>query len=43
MRSYTADEIRALTRMTWWEYAATQGLATSVAPRRIERGPSEEQ
>jgi hypothetical protein len=24
--------------MTWWEYAAQQGLPTSVEPRKIERG-----
>lgn len=25
-------------RMSWWEYAAQQGLPTRVGPRRIERG-----
>jgi len=25
--------------MTWWEYAAQQGLPTRIGPRRIERGP----
>jgi hypothetical protein len=25
--------------MTWWEYAAEQGLPTHVGPRTIEHGP----
>lgn len=29
--------------MTWWEYAAQQGLPTSVGPRLIERGPRDYQ
>jgi hypothetical protein len=37
--SYTDAEILALSRLTWWEYAAREGLPTSVGPRRIERGP----
>lgn len=36
--SYTDAEILAYSRMSYWEYAATQGLPTSVGPRRIERG-----
>jgi hypothetical protein len=34
-------EILALSRMSWWEYAAKHGLPTSVGRRspRIERGP----
>jgi glutathione S-transferase len=42
MRSYTDAEIRAFSRMSWWEYAAKQGLPASVGPRasqRIEPGP----
>jgi hypothetical protein len=38
-KSYPDDEIRAFSRMTWWEYAAREGLPTSVGPTRIERGP----
>jgi hypothetical protein len=42
-RPYTDAEIRAFSRMSWWQYAAKAGLPTSVGPRasqRIERGPS---
>jgi hypothetical protein len=38
-KSYTDAEILAFSRMTWWEYAAREGLPTRVGPRRIERGP----
>jgi hypothetical protein len=38
-KSYTDAEILAFSRMSWWEYAAQQGLPTRVGPRRIERGP----
>jgi hypothetical protein len=37
--SYTDAEIRAFSRLSWWEYAAKAGLPTRVGPRRIERGP----
>jgi hypothetical protein len=37
--SYIDAEILALSRMSWWEYAAKQGLPTRVGLRRIERGP----
>lgn len=40
--SYTDAEILALSRLSWWEYAAREGLPTSVgrcASQRIERGP----
>jgi hypothetical protein len=39
-KSDTDAEILAFSRMTWWEWAAREGLPTSVGPRRIERGPS---
>jgi hypothetical protein len=38
-KSYTDAEILAFSRMTWWEYAAREGLPTRVGPKRIERGP----
>jgi hypothetical protein len=38
-RSYTDDEIRAFSRMSWWEWEAKQGRPTRVGPRRNERGP----
>jgi hypothetical protein len=41
-RTYSDAEIRAFSRMSWWEYAAKAGLPTSVgrrASQRIERGP----
>jgi hypothetical protein len=40
-KSYTDAEILAFSRMSWWEYAAGEGLPTSVGRRaseRIERG-----
>jgi hypothetical protein len=37
--SYTAAEILAHSRLSWWEYAAKAGLPTHVGPRTIERGP----
>jgi hypothetical protein len=41
-KSYTDAEIRAFSRMSWWEWEAKQGRPTSVGRRtsqRIERGP----
>jgi hypothetical protein len=37
-RSYTAAEILAFSRMSWWEHAAREGLPTRVGPRTIEVG-----
>jgi hypothetical protein len=37
--SYSAAEILALSRLSWWEHAAREGLPTHVGPRTIERGP----